>query len=305
VTETHAAHHLIPPFPPPSAETAVGKLRKYCVFADGSLGEVVQIAPPDGRRSWFVNEEVVSGELWTRLQFPPHAAHAQPPLPPPHPTAHYPTHPSPRVSDGRLHVVTRVDPLYFLLPLLAAASETGEFLPAAALLRQQVSHEGAGSGGRGGVEADATSSAASRAHLGYATVDAVLSSHPRLTDALSSACDVSHVDDGTAYRLNRAQAVGVLADRVRSVARQLALKDVEAAARLKASMGGFSAASAAIPAPSPSMTSSSGPDAGDGGGGEGGEGALHVTIMHLYYALGVLSDQVADTWVAAVAARLE
>lgn len=208
-----------------------------------------------------------------------------------------------------MHVVTRADPLFFLLPRLTAAAETGEFLPAAALLRQQVAHEAPGGSGRGAGEAGATSSAAARAHLGYADVGAVLSHHPRLADVLSSVCDVSDVDGTSpaalAYRLDRGKAVGVLADRVRALARQVAQKDVEAAARLKAVMGGFSAASAALPAPSPSAGSEGGSSGSGGGGGGGEESGPPVTLMHLYTGLSVLSDCVADEWVAAVASRLE
>jgi hypothetical protein len=208
-----------------------------------------------------------------------------------------------------VHVVTRVDPVFMLLPLLSAAAECGEFLSPAALLRQQVSHDGSTGGGGGGggggsgsgSDGDVSSSAAARVHLGFADVGTVLSHHPRLADALASVCDVSDAE-GTApaqlaYRLDRGKAVGLLAERVRAVARQLAQKDVEAAARLKAAMGGFSAASAALPA--------SAAVGEEGGGGDAEAEGPIVTVMHLYHGLSILSDSVADAWVAAVASRLE
>ena len=169
-----------------------------------------------------------------------------------------------------------MDPLFFLLPLLARNGS--RFSP----LAQYLSPSG---------PQDAAVS--------------LLQSVEGVHAAMASACDVNDVmgtsPDELLYRLNRPKACGALAARVRRVAGMLQAQAEAQQARLRAQMGSFSAVSTAInPAASPS--SSSGSAAAASSSGDKTEAPL--SPEHLLTALGLLSEYMDDGWTEEVAGVL-
>ena len=307
--QTTARHLPTPPTPLPHHHPA-GKLCQYLVM-DGNVLEIQRVAAPTPA-SWFVDDSIVAGtEAMLSID-------ARPSLLVPHYTRSTPATTS---ADGSVLVATRVDPLFMLLPLLAA--DTRFFCP----LAQYLSHstfgasalpagsaagrggsdggdgDGGGDGGDGDDGRGSTTAPRSSGRVAGATL---LASLHGLAAAAASVCDVRQPaagggggeDEEVTYRLNRERAVACLAARARHLAHLLHSKAGAARAALRTQFGAFSAASSALVssgttvAATAASVSSAEPEAA---------ASPPLDPVAVDMALGILGEYLAEEWVTAVA----
>ena len=179
-------------------------------------------------------------------------------------------------ADGSLLLATRVDAVFFLLPLLT--KNGSRYSP----LSQYLVSSGPES-------------------LSLDRLKSLVGVH----DAMASLCDVNAVMgedlDDLLYRLNRGKAAAHLAAKVRRTARVLQSQAEAQKSRLRAQMGTFSATSTAI-APSASaalsQTSTATSDV------TMDDVSVPIQPEHLLTSLGILSDYLDDSWTEEVAAAL-
>lgn len=181
-------------------------------------------------------------------------------------------HPFP-CADGSLLLLSRVDPVFVLLPLLTGAGDAPHFSP----LRQYV-----------------------QARAGDGSDARFISDVAGVHAALVQVCDVhaSSADDAPEdrlYRLSRPRAAAYLAAKARRLAGVLQRQADEGRARTRAMFATFNARSEAAAAPAaPGVAAAADAPA-----------AVPVAeAATLATAVGVLGEYLADEWTAAVAAEL-
>jgi hypothetical protein len=186
------------------------------------------------------------------------------------------------LSDGALLVASRVDPLFFLLPLLARNG--GRFSPMSQYLAPSGPHDAA---------------------------LPVLQGVRGLHASMAAACDVNASlgpgEEERLYRLNRPRAVRHLAARAARLGRVLQRHGDSQQARLRAAMGTFVAASTVLAGGGGGGGSGSSSSSSSGGGDGGTSAAAAATAApvpaeYLTGALSIMTEYLADEWTEEVAA---